>query len=203
VSQIIKVLSLLSYKSIKSILRHFYMVTKLKSKTDEIQSVIKDIKDCNTYVEIGVEYGHNLIALAKRNKATKFIGIDPYSFESFIVKGEKRISYWSYDFDNAYNYFISKSKRLTNIDLIKDYSSSAVTRFKNESLDMVFIDAAHDYLNVKNDIELWLPKVRKGGVLAGHDYSLRFLGVVKAVNDTVGFDKVSIRSDDTWFYFKD
>jgi hypothetical protein len=41
---------------------------------------------------------------------------------------------------------------------------------KNESLDFVYIDANHKYDAVKKDLELWYPKVRKGGVFAGHDY---------------------------------
>lgn len=36
--------------------------------------------------------------------------------------------------------------------------------------DLVFLDAAHDYASVAADIEAWLPKVRKGGILCGHDY---------------------------------
>jgi SAM-dependent methyltransferase len=49
--------------------------------------------------------------------------------------------------------------------------------------DLVFIDAAHDYDNVKLDIQSWLPLVRPGGIIAGHDYQLAWPGVVEAVNE--------------------
>jgi hypothetical protein len=49
---------------------------------------------------------------------------------------------------------------------------------------------------------MWLPKVKRGGVLSGHDYSLAFFGVVEAVNEIIGYDNVSIKSDSTWFYTK-
>jgi cephalosporin hydroxylase len=56
--------------------------------------------------------------------------------------------------------------------------------FEDNSLDFVFIDASHDYQSVKQDIEAWLPKVRSGGIIAGHDYEPNeFPGVVQAVNE--------------------
>ncbi len=57
----------------------------------------------------------------------------------------------------------------------------------DQSLDFVFLDASHTYEDVKNDICLWLPKVRYGGVLAGDDYTDKFSdGVVKAVDEQLG-----------------
>lgn len=49
-------------------------------------------------------------------------------------------------------------------------SAEAAKRVEDESLDFVYIDARHDYDAVLEDVRLWLPKVRPGGVLAGHDY---------------------------------
>jgi len=39
------------------------------------------------------------------------------------------------------------------------------------SLDLVFIDAMHNYEEGKADILAWMPKVRPGGILCGHDYT--------------------------------
>lgn len=55
-------------------------------------------------------------------------------------------------------------------NLIRATSETASTLFQNESLDFVYIDANHSYDHVKKDLELWFPKVKKGGVFAGHDY---------------------------------
>lgn len=49
-------------------------------------------------------------------------------------------------------------------------SENASSFFNDESFDFVYIDANHSYEYVKKDIELWYPKVRKGGILSGHDY---------------------------------
>ena len=54
---------------------------------------------------------------------------------------------------------------------IKMESVEAAKLYEDESLDFVFIDAAHDYQNVKNDILAWYPKIKIGGKLGGHDYN--------------------------------
>lgn len=74
---------------------------------------------------------------------------------------------------------------------IRNSSLEAVQRYKNASLDFVFIDAAHDYENVKADILAWRPKVKPGGYLGGHDYNGLFPGVIEAVNEVVqGFEVI-------------
>lgn len=50
-------------------------------------------------------------------------------------------------------------------------SVEAAKNFGDLSLDFVFIDAAHDYDSVSADIRAWLPKVKVGGMIAGHDHS--------------------------------
>lgn len=61
------------------------------------------------------------------------------------------------------------------------------------SLDLVFVDALHDYPYCLEDITAWLPKVRKGGVICGHDYCRFSPGVVRAVNET--FDEFDVVDD--------
>jgi hypothetical protein len=53
---------------------------------------------------------------------------------------------------------------------LKMPSLQAVQQFADESLDFVFIDGSHEYEDIKKDIVAWLPKVKRGGILAGHDY---------------------------------
>lgn len=51
--------------------------------------------------------------------------------------------------------------------------------------DMVFIDGAHEYEPVKADIEFWLPRIKPGGLICGHDYWEWFPGVRAAVDECV------------------
>lgn len=66
-------------------------------------------------------------------------------------------------------------------------------------IDMVFIDADHDYEAVKSDILAWMPHVKPGGIVAGHDYAQQFPGVVRAVNELFGVGKFS-RDHCVWWY---
>lgn len=55
--------------------------------------------------------------------------------------------------------------------------------YPDKFFDYVYIDARHDYDNVKRDISLWYNKVKDGGVLGGHDYQGYYDGVTRAVNE--------------------
>ena len=54
---------------------------------------------------------------------------------------------------------------------LKGYSVPMAARVPNASLDLVYVDAAHDYRNVRNDVLAWWPKLRASGVMAGHDFA--------------------------------
>ena len=56
------------------------------------------------------------------------------------------------------------------IRYIKKMSMDAVKKFPDGSLDFIFIDAAHDFRHIAEDIAEWTPKVRVGGLVFGHDF---------------------------------
>ena len=59
---------------------------------------------------------------------------------------------------------------LHKVQYMKMYTSDAARLIPNSSLDFVYVDARHDYCGVKEDMELYWPKLRTGGIMAGHDY---------------------------------
>jgi len=71
------------------------------------------------------------------------------------------------------------------INPIRLPSLEAVKSYPDRSLDFVFIDASHDYENVKADILAWQPKIKLNGFLGGHDYQDLFPGVAQAVTETM------------------
>ena len=85
--------------------------------------------------------------------------------------------------------------------VVRAESVIAASFFPDESLDFVFIDADHSYEGVKSDVTAWLPKVRNGGLLGGHDYANDNDPCgqeVKRAVDEFGFN-LDLGEDHTWF----
>ncbi len=105
--------------------------------------------------------------------------------------------------DLLYNEFLKNIEPISSvIKPIRKTSEEASKDFEDESLDFIFIDAGHDYESVKEDIQLWFPKLKKGGIFAGHDYHPSWQGVVQAVDEWSLFKNKRIFTTGTsWMYF--
>lgn len=79
-------------------------------------------------------------------------------------------------------------------------STEAARLYDDASVDFVFLDADHSYEAVAADIAAWWPKVKSGGVLAGHDFAASWPGVQRAVREAFPAFGVSRFS---WFVTKD
>lgn len=62
--------------------------------------------------------------------------------------------------------------------------------------DMVFIDGSHEYLDVLDDIRFWKDKIKRGGIICGHD--IQFLDVERAVRQIIGEYKVG-KNTTIWY----
>lgn len=78
------------------------------------------------------------------------------------------------------------------ISIVEASSVQAARQFEDESLDFVFIDADHEYNAVKADIAAWWPKIKSGGIIAGHDLSNEYPGVEKAVVEAFAISALGI-----------
>jgi len=99
--------------------------------------------------------------------------------------------------------FDARMAKFSNVTTIVEPSIQAAIHFADESLDFVYIDAMHDYENVKADILAWFPKVRLNGFITGHDYDDMdtHVDVVKAVNELLGTPEWRF-SDSSWLFEK-
>jgi len=136
------------------------------------------------FVEIGSWKGKSsvfmAVEIANSNKNIKFYCVDTWNGSS----EHKDVV----EIDFLYDIFIDNMKPLENYyKSMRKNSIEAANHFEDDSLDFVFIDASHEYEDVKKDIQTWLPKVKKNGVLAGHDYYIGgydyFPGVKQAVDE--------------------
>jgi len=88
-------------------------------------------------------------------------------------------------FKGAYSMCMKQLEKFQHkVDVLRMTSKQAAPLFEPNYFDFVYIDAYHVREAVKEDIQLWLPKVKPGGILAGHDYIKRkFFGVIEAVDE--------------------
>lgn len=164
------------------------------------KSMVQNAKQDSHFVEVGVWKGRSAsymaVEIINSGKKIKFDCVDHW-----LGSIEHR-EYGEVKEKKLYDVF------LQNIDPVKDVinpiqmnSYEASLLYEDNSLDFVFIDASHEYDDVKQDILSWLPKVKKGGVLAGHDYSSAFPSVCKAVDEI--FESHQIKVDEfCWVYNK-
>jgi predicted O-methyltransferase YrrM len=70
--------------------------------------------------------------------------------------------------------------------VVSDSLAAAKTlEAKRGTIDFIFIDGDHSYAACKADIEAWTPFVKKGGVIAFHDFGSRADGVTRAIFETI------------------
>ena len=123
--------------------------------------------------EIGVEQGNYSLELCSRIAGLKLYCIDPYT------------TYFHHSAEEMGNVMKMAQDKVSkfNTEFIRKPSLDAVNDLPDGCLDFVYIDGMHDFDNVMRDIIVWAPKVKSGGIVAGHDYSHRYgYGVVSAVD---------------------
>ncbi|MFA5154034.1 MAG: class I SAM-dependent methyltransferase [Clostridia bacterium] len=154
-----------------------------------------------TFVELGAWQGQSIMYLAERvkelNKKIKLYTVDIFTVALQQVDQTRILGD---DFYNAY---------LKNIEPLKEYintirmrTDEAYKLFEDESIDFLFIDADHSFEAVKKDLKLWYPKVKTGGIIAGHDYMWVDGRVAMAVNQFFLFTGILPEAGDSWMKVK-
>ena len=149
---------------------------------------LKNIK----MAEVGVWKGHTVRVMLRNGGANikEYWGIDKWSYLGKDYPG--------HDYDGDKMTRLSEEQWIKDVylqsvcklwfwfpqlRLIRASSVEAARLFPEGYFDLVFIDADHSYEMVKKDIETWVPLVRKGGIISGHDHIRKCPGVYKAVNE--------------------
>ena len=158
-----------------------------------IHELVKEFPANAILAEIGCYEGEATMIFAKVCKTV--CAIDPWvsGYDDTDIVSNADLEY-------IYNkVFLPNMSKFDNVDIIRKTSVAAAAKVLTSSLDVVYIDAKHTYTGVQEDIAIWTPKIRKGGLLCGHDYSKEWPGVVRAVEEAIGKpDK--IYDDTSWIY---
>ena len=143
-------------------------------------------------IEIGSYMGESTMMFASTGLFDEIHVIEPHTGEEEFNEEN------DYTWDFIKKEFKTNLRFFDNIIHHKNFSQHISNNFDDNDYDFVYIDANHTYENVKIDIELYLPKLKKGGIIAGHDYHEVWPGVMKAVDETVG-QPDNILWDTSWF----
>lgn len=152
--------------------------------------------DSGTFVEVGSWKGRSSVFLGveiiNSGKPIKLYCVDTWK-GSVEHQGMDCLKN-----DSLYEEFIDNIKPLTSVIVpMRLPSLEAAKQFEDNSIDFVFIDASHEYEDIKADIAAWYPKVKIGGLFAGHDYG--WAGVKKAVTEfSEEYNKFVQASEGCW-----
>ena len=132
--------------------------------------------------EIGVERAIYSKSLLTRIPELKLYLVDPWK----AYKGYREHVSQS-KLDGFYNETVKRVANWPNTEIVRKYSIEAARTFPDKFFDFVYIDANHEFRHAVDDIAEWYPKVKVGGILAGHDYIKRnnpeyLMGVIPAIN---------------------
>ena len=135
----------------------------------------------------------------KKNSVVAEIGVDEGKFSQLIHKKVKPstfhlIDMWGTDrfhdgkFEAVKSYFAEEIED-GSVQIHKTMSTKAVADFENEYFDWIYIDTDHSYETTRDELQLYAPKMKPGGIIAGHDYrmgnwiSTYRYGVIEAVHE--------------------
>ena len=145
--------------------------------------------------EVGLFRGRNARTMFRSIPGLKLYGIEAYAAQPYSTRHKNEPRY-----DRNRMMALSRLKD-RNITIIENFSEEAVQEIPYDSLDFVYIDADHSYDYVMTDIILWSRRVRKGGIVSGHDYigpkdyRHKFdINVKEAVDDYIAIHKI-----DPWY----
>ena len=143
------------------------------------RSMVERAVDGAVFVEVGCFYGRSTLyraqQIAQSGKQISLHCVDLWS-DDLQSNGQKQRGEMVYA-----QFLINLEPYLPTIAIHRGSSWDMAENFEDGSCDFIFIDADHEYESVLKDLKAWHPKVKSGGVIAGHDYSYK--PVTRAVHE--------------------
>jgi hypothetical protein len=138
-----------------------------------------EIPDCSRddlpqfFVEMGYKAGAE-IGVAKGEFSEKFAkaGLKLYAIDPWREYRDFKHSRGQTRLDSQFEHTKRVLAPYAKCKIIRKTSMEAAEDFEDGSLDFVYIDANHGFRYIAEDLWEWSKKVRKGGVISGHDYAI-------------------------------
>ena len=143
--------------------------TYCTSKANIYQALEK--LDCRYGVEIGVREAGNLKCLRNNKMFEKgmLFGVDCWT-ENIEKPEINDVGFTQQILDAQFLKCIIDFSLDPFVKIIRNFSYEASLTFPDNYFDFIYIDAAHDYDSMIIDLNAWWPKLKTGGIFAGHDY---------------------------------
>jgi hypothetical protein len=137
---------------------------------DELPFMLNGLGLVGEGAEIGVKQGHFSRYLLEHWRGSLLHSIDPWTASTAEIDAAGRPISQS-EHDACQREAVETLRRFgPRSNVVRAPSLEAALRFRDGSLDFCYIDALHFEWAIRQDIEAWAPKVRRGGLLSGHDY---------------------------------
>jgi predicted O-methyltransferase YrrM len=155
---------------------------------DDDVAVYRSIVNCfsnGKLLEVGTWRGRSLLSilfLLKKLNYQKICSVDTFMGAPSEISTSQKDAVE----EDIYLQFLNNLTSFGYGDMVSTYKMESVKAsnlFEDNYFDVIFIDADHVYEAVKQDISVWLPKIKTGGVLCGHDWTWE--SVQAALNDTL------------------
>lgn len=161
-----------------------------------LENLCKLFRRDSKIVEIGCYAGESSEVFAKYFDSGLIFCIDPWKGVDGAPISEDTHNY-THKLDIAEKVFNVMRRKYTNIVKLKGFDYEFLDTIPDNSMDGIYIDGNHYYESVKKNILAWLPKVKKGGYLCGHDYYSITPGVVRAVEEIFNYPD-HVFEDSSW-----
>lgn len=119
----------------------------------------------STVVELGTHRGFSFFVFAE---GVKRLGYDARLFALDSWTGDDQAGHYDENVFESVRAIASEEYRRTTT-LIRGFFEDAVTEFDERPIDLLHIDGRHGYDDVKEDFELYLPRLSDEGVVLMHD----------------------------------
>lgn len=163
--------------------------------------LLDNVPEGGVFVELGAYKGKStsfiVTEINNQNRNIQFHTIDTFEGDSGSNDEEEIDAYRKVNVSKMFDEFSENTKHLKeHFNVIVGKSDESSKFFEDNSVDVIFIDAGHSYDAVIRDIKSWLPKIKDGGIMSGHDY-INWSGVNTAVNEI--FNEVDKIDNECWF----